>query len=168
MGNQYMIQIVTDFLISSTLELCAPFIAYKVKDMFSKEGVIVSKPEFDVAEEYLELIYRQYLIYNGFVSFPLITLIGFASSVAELYFDKFRLIKMSHKPPLTTGSVKSVVFMFLMIAAILPILNWAGGNAYILSGYYWCNTPSDIECSPCALTNNGRFPNVIQAMFEST
>ncbi|KAF0975758.1 hypothetical protein FDP41_005085 [Naegleria fowleri] len=168
MGNQYMIQMVTDFCLSITVEFLLPWIIYKVRGSLNKDKeVVIHKPEFDVSEEYLELIYRQYIIYNGFVSFPLITLIGFVASLFELYLDKFRLIKLSSKPPLTTGSVKSVVAGFLILASILAIINWGGGNLYILSGFYWCNTPSDIECAPCVLTSTGKIPNLIKLMFES-
>ncbi|KAG2386685.1 hypothetical protein C9374_002429 [Naegleria lovaniensis] len=168
MGNQYMIQMVTDFCLSVSVEFLLPWIIYKVKGSLTKnKETIIHKPEFDVSEEYLELIYRQYIIYNGFVSFPLITLIGFVASLFELYMDKFRLIKLSSKPPLTTGSVKSVVAGFLILASVLAIINWGGGNLYILSGFYWCNTPSDIECAPCVLTSTGKIPNLIKLMFES-
>ncbi|EFC50094.1 predicted protein [Naegleria gruberi] len=168
MGNQYMIQMFIDFSMAFLVELVFPLIARKVKELVKKDDTPVPKPDFDVSEEYLELIYRQYLVYNGFVSFPLITLIGLVASIFEVYLDKFRLLKIAAKPPLTTGSVKSVVTFFAILAAILPIFNWAGGNLYILSGYYWCNAPSDIECSACTITDNGRFPNLIKAMFEST
>ncbi|KAL9654269.1 hypothetical protein ABK040_010301 [Willaertia magna] len=166
LGNQYLIQMLLDFFVFNTIELVMPYIIYRVKKYKNKGGNNEIRPDFDVAEEYLELIYRQYIIYCGFTSFPLVTLIGLLASICELYLDKLRLLKLCHRPPITTGSVKTVVAIFLLISALLPILNWGGGNVYPLTGYYWCNSVSEIQCMDCRIVANGRYPNLIKAMFE--
>ena len=48
-----------------------------------------SKPDFNLAEEYLELLYRQYIIYMGSMTFPMITMVGFLGNILEFFLDKY-------------------------------------------------------------------------------
>ncbi|KAL9648612.1 hypothetical protein ABK040_016245 [Willaertia magna] len=151
LGHQYLIQILLDFVVFNIIELILPIFIYKIKEMRqtgrgSDEDM---RPEFDVGEEYLEVIYRQYLIYCGFSTFPMITFISVLGTVAELYLDKFRLLKVCKKPPMTNTSLKTFVSFYLICIALLPIINWGGGNVYPMTGYFWCNTPNNRECEPC-------------------
>ncbi|KAG2373881.1 hypothetical protein C9374_011766 [Naegleria lovaniensis] len=153
LGNQYLIQMILDFVVFNAIELILPYIEYYIKKKRNKGSDENVRPDFDVSEEYLELIYRQYIIYCGMTSFPMITLIAFVASILELYLDKWRLLKLCKKPPMINGSVKTVVSFFLIITAILPMINWGGGNIYPMVGVYWCNTPSNLECEPCRILN---------------
>ena len=167
LGNQYLIQMLLDFLVFNAIELVVPYVSYfisKRRNKGSDEGV---RPDFDVSEEYLEVIYRQYLIYSGMASFPMITLIALVASILELYLDKWRLVKLCKKPPMTNGSVKTVVSFFLTCSAVLPILNWGGGNVYPMVGVYWCNTPNNLECEPCRVLNGAEYyiDNFVNMMY---
>ncbi len=123
LGNQYLIQIMLDLVVFNAIELFLPIIMLKFRKRGDKSDE-ESRPEFDVAEEYLELVYRQYVVYCGMAAFPMMTFVGAIASIVELYLDKIRLIKICKKPPRTTGSIKSVVSFFLILSALLALLNW--------------------------------------------
>ena len=167
LGNQYLIQMLMDFFVFNGIELIVPYVVYVIHKYRNKGSDEAIRPDFDVSEEYLEVIYRQYLIYCGMASFPMMTFLGLIASITELYLDKLRLLKLCKKPPMTNGSVKSVVCFFLIVAAILPMLNWGGGNIYPLTGLFWCNTPNNLECEPCRVFDGGEnyIPNLINMMY---
>jgi len=167
LGNQYLIQILLDFFVFNSIEIAVPYLVYLFKKATNKGSDEDAKSEFDVSEEYLEIIYRQYVIYCGMTSFPMITFVACISSVLELYFDKLRLLRFCRKPPMINGSAKSVVTFFLIVIAILPMMNWGGGNLYTLIGVFWCNTSNNLECEPCRIFSGRHtyIPNLIELIY---
>jgi hypothetical protein len=47
------------------------------------------QPEFDIAKEYMELFYKQFIICLGMTVFPLITLLGMLSYILEYMLDRY-------------------------------------------------------------------------------
>lgn len=166
LGNQYLVQMLLDIVVFNAIELLLPLIMFKLKKKGNKSDE-ENRPDFDVAEEYLELIYRQYVLYCGMPAFPMLPLIGLAASVVELYLDKLRLLKICKKPPRTTGSIKTVVSFFLVFSSVLALSNWGGGSVYSLVGYFWCNYPKSVSaCGTCkvfeGVPGTGFVPNALR------
>ncbi len=141
-----------------------PWVVYKLKMRFLKKHTKGSdedmRPDFDVAEEYIEIIYRQHIIYSGMPAFPGIPFIALFTNVLNLLLDKARLLKVCRRPPKTMGSFKTPIAFFMMLSAILVAINWGGGNIYTLIGFYWCNPDSsdpNASCLPsqCRIMANG-------------
>jgi hypothetical protein len=178
LGNQYVIQVLLDFLAFLAVDIILPFVVYRFKKYKSigngsDEDI---RPEFDVADMYLYGIYKQYVLYCGMVAFPLIALLSVIIGVTELYLIKLKLLKVCKKPPQTVGSVKSLASFFLIIAAILPLLNFGGGNVYQLVGYFWCNPQKGVGigndacfAAQCEIFKNvpgtGFFPSFSETLF---
>jgi hypothetical protein len=120
-----------------------PWIIFKIKVKFIKAHTKGSdddlRPDFDVGEEYIELIYRQHIIYSGMPAFPGIPFIALVTNVLNLALDKSRLLKLCKRPPKTMGSLKTPISFFMLLSALLCLINFGGGNVYTMIGYYWCN-----------------------------
>lgn len=56
----------------------------RVNCLRGKGGDEAAKPEFDVATEYLELFYRQFVIYIGMMVFPGVTVLGLFANIIEV------------------------------------------------------------------------------------
>jgi len=71
------------------------------------------RPEFDIAEEYLELLYRQFIIYLAIPIFPIVSLVALILGLVEYPIDKLVLLTISKTPPLLSGSMKSYVVFYM-------------------------------------------------------
>eukprot|EP01027_Heterolobosea_sp_BB2_P009681 GEZU01014267.1.p1 GENE.GEZU01014267.1~~GEZU01014267.1.p1 ORF type:complete len:676 (-),score=124.83 GEZU01014267.1:97-2124(-) len=156
-GMQYFILIIVDLFAFNAIEIATPLFQLKVlprihaffarvwpsagsciKLKIKIEDLKDSQPEFDLTTEYLELIYRQYVIFCALPVFPLITFISFIGSIVEYVLDKFRLTHLCKRPPRTKGSMKSLIGFFMFMAAFFTLANWSSGTLYFLIGRYWC------------------------------
>jgi len=55
LGNQYLIQFIIELLIFNTIELAFPYIKYVIQKCCHKGNYDEIRPEFNIADEYLEL-----------------------------------------------------------------------------------------------------------------
>ncbi len=163
-GNQFLIQMLLDFLLTNVFSILVPTIQYLILKRVKPEKAESTRPDFDVVEHHLNEVYKLYIAYCGMCAFPYITVIGFVLSIVDLFMAKILLLKLCKKPPMTIGSVKSIVSFFLFIAAVLSILNFGGGNLYSIIGYYWCNPPRG-GADECLTVQCGIFKGVPTAGF---
>lgn len=125
-GYKYLIFVCTDLTISNILEIGIPYLKMKFQQQQNKEKQDVDlRPEFQIEEEYLELIFRQYIIYNAMIYFPMVTLFNVVISYVEIYVDKFRLVEMCKSPSKnTSASIRPYQYMlmqsmlFIALAAV--------------------------------------------------
>lgn len=151
-GNQYFIQLIVDILVFNSIELIVPFVTYFVRSRFHNGNLDDIRPEFNISDEYLELIYRQTVIYYAMPAFPMITFIAIFSFTLEIITDKLRLLQLCKKPPRMSGSFKTLVSFFLLLSAILVLANVGSGAIYLLTGYYWCIGESTLyKCKVCPI-----------------
>ena len=159
LGEQYLVQLVLDIIVGNIGEIVVPVLQSKITQWWNPEKALRedNRPEFDVAEEYLELIYRQYVIYCGMTSFPFMPALGALASFIEFYVDKYRLYKICQKPPLIVGSTKTLVAGFLGAACALSLVNWGSGIG-MMTGFFWCNNLNGTDCEQCnILKGHGGF-----------
>eukprot|EP00761_Pharyngomonas_kirbyi_P011920 gb/GECH01011946.1/.p1 GENE.gb/GECH01011946.1/~~gb/GECH01011946.1/.p1 ORF type:complete len:683 (+),score=139.05 gb/GECH01011946.1/:1-2049(+) len=148
LGKQYLLQMFADLLLFNAIEMGIPYAQLKWKQWREGEVEEKDKPEFDTSDEYLEVLYRQHILYLALPAFPMITFLVFIASILELYLDKYRLIKICQRPPRTQGSIKTFLALFLLIAALLALGNPGSGVLYMLVGKYWCvRGEGDPPCS---------------------
>jgi hypothetical protein len=150
LGEQYVVQLVLDIFVGNIGEIVVPFVYSRLLQWWNPEKALAqdNRPEFDVAEEYLELIYRQYVVYCGMTSFPFMPALGALANFIEFYVDKYRLYKICQKPPLIIGSTKTLVAGFLGAACALSLLNWGSGIG-MMTGFFWCNSLNGTDCEKC-------------------
>eukprot|EP00163_Fabomonas_tropica_P017762 TRINITY_DN3150_c0_g2_i10.p1 TRINITY_DN3150_c0_g2~~TRINITY_DN3150_c0_g2_i10.p1 ORF type:complete len:209 (-),score=40.93 TRINITY_DN3150_c0_g2_i10:423-1049(-) len=148
-GQQFLFLILLDVIVFNVIEFIAPQISARIWHDDSK-GDEANKPEFDLSEEYLELLSRQFIIYMGMSTFPLITLIGVLAMILEIYLDKARLIKVCQTPRIRKHSLRHFITFFLMITAIAALASWPNGTGFILS-----STKSTTGFAKCTLFPDG-------------
>mmetsp|Transcript_43878 Transcript_43878/g.71342 ORF Transcript_43878/g.71342 Transcript_43878/m.71342 type:complete len:385 (-) Transcript_43878:610-1764(-) len=94
------------------------------------------RPPFDVADEYVEVIYRLYMAYIGVSVFPLITLLCLLTNIVEYYVDKYTMLRLC-RPPTLKGSMKKPVTVFLVIIAVAAVLSAPRLSNDEYLGFFW-------------------------------
>ncbi|KAL0478056.1 hypothetical protein AKO1_012916 [Acrasis kona] len=151
LGNVYLVHVIFDLVLSNILEWASPIAAWMFSTALSaNKDAEDNKPEWDTDQEYLEIICRQYMIYAGLPSFPMVALFGLVIAFLEVYLDLARLIYVCKKPRKTNSSMKGVTVAYLLLAAALSVLNWGGGSLYTMTGSYYCN-PHYTKSNSCTL-----------------
>jgi len=111
------------------------------------------QPEFEVAEQYLNLIYRQFIMYISFPFFPLIGLVSLICNLVEYVqilhscnmgfylscrfsyiLDKVILLRICKTPPQLRGSMKHYLIFFLFVSGILSLVLFPYGVGFISYG----------------------------------
>eukprot|EP00727_Mastigamoeba_balamuthi_P002553 m51a1_g12295 hypothetical protein (619) ;mRNA; f:318779-321401 len=121
LGDQFLMFLAVDLIVSNIIELVLPPLKAALS---ASKGTTPEKPEFDLAEEYLEIIYRQFMIYLAFPYFPMITLLGVFGNLLEVVIDRYRLFRVCKKPPRLDGSMKTQNTFFLFMNALFAIASF--------------------------------------------
>jgi hypothetical protein len=146
LGYVYLVHVITDLVVSNIIEWAVPLVQWMIQAR--KGNVEEARPQWDTDEEYLEIIYRQFVIYSGMAAFPMISLFGLIISALEIYLDKARLIYICKKPKRTNSSMKAMVTAYMLLSAILAVANWGGGALFMLNGNYWAKETCPIHAKP--------------------
>lgn len=93
------------------------------------------RPPFDIAEEYLELMYRQYALYLGVPIFPFAALFAAFSNFFTYAVNKYLLLRVCRTPPRLRGSMKNLLVFSLFVTCIVAVGIYPFGVAWILAGY---------------------------------
>ena len=145
MGIQYLLLFILEITVANISEIFLPKVINfikKKKNQKSEESDYSKRPEFDTSEEYLELIYRQYMIYISMSIFPFVSFIGCLANIIELRVDKYRLFKLCKKPPRTKASNRKMLIFYLMLMWFIALLTPPSGAIYF--------GPSlSLLCHPC-------------------
>lgn len=104
-----------------------------------------AQPEFDVAEEYLAVLYRQFIMWIGMTTFPLITVVTLFANLLELHRltslglkevvahvtaprrvvkDRYRLFRVCRRPPNTSDSLRRFLVFYLILIAIFAFASY--------------------------------------------
>ncbi|KAH3765164.1 DUF590 family protein [Pelomyxa schiedti] len=139
MGDQFLSLIFLDLIVGNFLEVVVPLVLpYIRKQCASYEGsqeLRKLRPEFDLTEEYLEILYRQFIIFLGIPFFPLIACIAVFATLLEIFVDRLRLIYICKKPPPIAASFKKQLFTYMVVSALVAYVAFPVGTLGILSGY---------------------------------
>lgn len=145
MAVQYLLLFLLEITIGNVGEIFIPKLINlyrKSKNQRKENPDSDFQPEFDTSEEYLELIYRQYILYVAMSIFPLVILIGLLANIIELYIDKYKLFKQCQKPPRTRASNRKFLIGYLMLMWFLALVTPPTGAIYY--------SPSiRLLCFPC-------------------
>lgn len=92
--------------------------------------------EFIISQEYVELVYRQFLIGLGFLVMPMIAIFGLAANILEYWVDKFRMLKVCHKPKVISASFRGVLAFYFFFSAMFVLASYPNGAIFILAGNF--------------------------------
>eukprot|EP00759_Apiculatamorpha_spiralis_P044868 PhF_6_TR41691/c0_g1_i2/m.63239 len=126
-GQQILYILVVDITLMNFFEVCTPYVTSRIRryiaqrdktDLQSDEDL---RPSFDVSSEYLDMLYRQYLVYMAMVVFPLATCLAYFGQGVEYWIDKTKLVKIAGKPKRMDYSMKSQGVPILVCQIIILI-----------------------------------------------
>lgn len=128
-GQQFLYMLVVDITLNNFLELAVPHLTSKfwiwmaMRDKNNLQSDQDLLPPFDVAYEYLDVIYRQYILYMAMTVFPLAAPLAWLGQLVEYWLDRMKLFKFTGKPKSmeysTTEGVMIMLFQFLALMAAL-------------------------------------------------
>ncbi|KAH3756384.1 DUF590 family protein [Pelomyxa schiedti] len=149
MGDQFLTLVFVDLIVENFLEVFLPVVIPWVKRCYNcikccgnkvshkqlKSEKRKNRPEFDIAEEYLEILYRQFVLYLGIPFFPSIAALYLFVNIVELLVDRFRLIYLCKKPPTLTVTLKRHIIFYMFSSAVVAFGSFPIGAGFILAGY---------------------------------
>lgn len=134
---QFFYFILMDITIGNLSEIVMPFLNMmrrKAKSKDSGTGSEADKQVFDLAEEFTEVLYRQFVVLLGAQVFPLITIMAVVSFALEFWLDKMRLIYICRKSLIKPDPVRPKLMLYChVVIALAAILSWPNGMAFIFA-----------------------------------
>lgn len=136
-GVQLLFILVFDLTVQNAWEISFGWFRAKVKErrgMMGKGSNDSVRPEFDVAEEYLEVMYRQFIVYLAFAIFPLAPVLSLLCNIVEYRVDKYRLLRICQHPRGLQASMRNFLTFFLFCTAAVALASPPYGSAWVMSG----------------------------------
>ncbi|EGG17168.1 DUF590 family protein [Cavenderia fasciculata] len=155
-GSQFFFILLMDLTLQNIWEIVYSVGMARIGRCIGKRGKKSTdsyKPEFDLAEEYLELLYRQFIVYLGIPIYPLVAVFGVLCNLAEFYVDKFRLLKICRRPHRVQGSMKRFLSFYLLIIAVVSVVSYPYGSGWVLVQFGFDRGDLNANC-PQLFSNN--------------
>eukprot|EP00736_Rhodelphis_marinus_P009286 Rmarinus@m.16535 len=137
-GNYFINQMLFDLTVGNLVELLLPHMYmwfYACLGQKTKFGMDeATKQIFDLSEEYLEILYRQFIIYLGSLVVPYLPVLGAFTTSLELLIDRYRLLRLCRKPHRVRSSMKYFLRFFLLLTGLAALLSYPNGAVWILNG----------------------------------
>lgn len=144
LGNQFITLLLTDLVLSNFIRLAWPFFGWKLWGCCTGKKISRESDngriEFDIAINYLDLLYRQFIVYLGTPFVPWLPILGMFVNGIQIPIDKWRLLKFCKTPPFLSGSMKHFLVFFLFISALVSIAVFPYGTGWVLSSYTLSST----------------------------
>lgn len=135
-GVKFFLLIILDLFVMNAVEFILPPLrtwATRHIHCLHTEGSDESElPEFDVAEEYLELLYRQFVLYIGMLTLPLLTLVSLITNLVEYPLDKFRMLKVCQRPKRLNKRLTGFIVLFMIVSALAAFLSYPMGGLWMI------------------------------------
>ncbi|KAJ3371511.1 Anoctamin-3 [Allomyces arbusculus] len=135
-GVKFFTLLISDLLLGNAFEIFAPQVITWVKFPWANVNTKSdeeNKPEFDVAAEYVELLYRQYIIYLGSSQFPMVALLGAIVSGSEYVVDKYRMLRVCQEPKVVNRTLRVPLAVMLLVTAIFGLVGSEFAPAFVYS-----------------------------------
>jgi len=122
-GSKFLVMILVDIAVFNGVGFGIPlvqaFLRNHIPSMKKTTGSDDSlKPEFDIAQEYLEIFYRQFIIYLGMTVFPALAVLGFIANIIEYPLHRLRMLRVCQRPKRLDLSMKRFLLFWLIIIAL--------------------------------------------------
>jgi len=138
MAYQFFWLLVSDVTFGLLMEIALPaatLCATRRLGFGKGKGDRELRPEFELSEEFVQLLYRQLMIYLGSSVLPLAPVIGLVATVLSLWLDKYRLVTVCQKPDIKQRPVRPSVLMAChILVALAAVVSYPNGIAVIFSG----------------------------------
>ncbi|KAL0237321.1 hypothetical protein PCE1_000718 [Barthelona sp. PCE] len=123
-AKQIATLMITDLVVFNGLELLAPVLA-KCKE--GSDG----KP-LDLADEFLEVIYRQFIVYSAIIFAPALSLFAFFINWVEFKIDRYKIMNQMYIPRKNHTVMNKSLAFYLLIDAAIAFLGPPNGVLHML------------------------------------
>jgi hypothetical protein len=133
-GINFLFTIVIDGLIIVFVETLAPILYRKAKIKWwaADEEDESIKPDFDISEEILQVVYRHFILYLGLMIAPIIGLLGIIVNGIQFYIDRYRIFRVCKKPQYISTKLGTVMLMFVIINVLAVTITYPNGYLWLL------------------------------------
>ena len=137
-GQQFLSIFLVEFIAMNIWEMVLTFSqAHWAREIASWTGSILGDqenlPTFDVATQYLEVFYRQYLGVMAMAVFPLSMAIVVPGMLLSAWVDQFLLYKICGRPKKMVGTQKVFLAICLALLTAAAIATPFAGTGFVLS-----------------------------------
>lgn len=138
-----VVLLIDSLLVSTFLKTIIPFLMPRILARCGR--VVHQKPEFDIAEHLLQIIYKQYIVFIGSLVFPFIGFINALCLLLQYQIDKIQLYRICEDPQYVNERYGIFTMVFIIITAVLAFFTFPNGAFWLLfipkmlpSGYTNC------------------------------
>jgi hypothetical protein len=122
-GVNFFLVLVIDVILTFSLQTLWPLLALRFG---------LRRPEFNIAEDLLQILFRQFIVYIGFFAFPLIGLLGFLANLAEYFVDRYRLAQICQDPHYLPEKPGGFLLIFTLVVAGAAFITYPNGALWML------------------------------------
>lgn len=130
-GINFFLVLVVDVVLTFALQTLWPVLKRVLYKHCRAESTLEG-PEFNIAEDLLQLMFRQFIIYIGFFAFPLMGLLGFLACVAEYAVDRYRLARVCRDPYYLPEKPGLFLLIFIQVAVGAAFITYPNGALWML------------------------------------
>lgn len=123
--NYFIVLTIDTFIVMVFVKMLAPIIIRRITGR--KE-----LPEFNVSDHLLQLIYRQFIIYIGFIIFPLIGILGLVAIILQFIIDRIELLRLCQDPQIIRDHIGNFLLAFCLISAMAAFVTYPNGALWML------------------------------------
>jgi len=140
-GAKFITLIILDLFVFNALEFLVPPLKLWLYRrcgyrpcLKSHAGDDALRPEFDVAQELIELLYRQFVLYTGTITMPLLAFLGLITNIVEYPLDKARLLYFCRPPKRLEKTMTNLIVTAMVCSALAATLTYPFGAMWVIFG----------------------------------
>merc|ERR1711991_95060 len=119
--------------VTNLLQIFGPIVVRKLRLCCgSKKSDEELRPEFDLSEQFLSVLYRQFILYVGILVFPLIGLRGVVGNLIEYPIDRLQLLRLCQDPHYIIDTHGTFLLIFLLLVGVVAFLMYPNGAFWVL------------------------------------
>lgn len=136
-ASKFLVFMVMNLTVGNLSNWLVPLVLHRRVRRAQRRSRPYKPVQFDIAFEYMELFYRQYVMYLGMTVFPAIVPIAIAINLLEYASDKYRLLLLSRQTKKVVLSAFNQWAYFvpctMSVLAVLAFVFWPDGAMWSLN-----------------------------------
>ncbi|KAH3742864.1 DUF590 family protein [Pelomyxa schiedti] len=134
-GIKFLSLAMTDLTVGNLLLMASPITRYLINACKGKAGKTTKPIYFDLSSQYMDVLFRQYIMYLGMTVFPGLCVISLLTTAIVYPMDKFRLVKLSANNKKSIGSMRYYLAVLMFVTAVLGFVMFPNGGGWTLVGF---------------------------------
>jgi len=158
-ASKFLVFMIMNLTMGNIINWIVPLFRYRTIKNLKKKSQPYKPIQFDISFEYMELFYRQYIMYLGMTVLPVIVPICIIINLVEYISDKYRLLLLSRETKKVVLSAFNqwayFVPLTMSVLAILAFVMWPDGGMWSLNLF---------EFTKLVLVNNNDGSSIASSM----